>query len=985
MPPLILNPLPFLLLALLCLSCFSLGFSLYRDTQILLRVKNSQIVDKNDSLKDWVPNGYHNPCNWTGINCDARNQSVVSVDLTSTGIQGGFPFGFCRIRTLQNLTLAQNSLGDIILPRPLALCSHLRLLDLSGNLFVGGLPEFLSDFSELRLLNLSYNNFTGDIPASFGRFPRLSVLCLYSNLLNGTIPPFLGNLSELTRLDLSYNPFKPGPLPSELGNLSKLEVMIIRNANIAGDLPDSIGKLVSLKNLDLSTNSLSGKIPDGISGLRNVEQIELYENLLSGELPQGLSNLSSLRRLDLSLNSLTGKLPDNICALLLTSLHLNDNFLEGEIPASLASNPNLEELHLFNNSFTGKLPEDLGRNSELMALDVSTNDFIDELPRYLCQRNKLQRLITFKNRFSGALPEQFGECHSLYYVRIEDNQLSGNVPPKFWGLPRLQLLRMDNNRFEGMLSPSISDVWELEKLILSRNRFSGHLPVEICELHKLEALDISLNRFTGEVPSCITGLRKLQTLRMQENMFTGDIPSKMSSWADLTELNLSHNRLSGTIPPELGSLPDLTYLDLAVNLLTGEIPAELTKLKLNQFNVSFNKLYGKVPAAFDHQLYLSSLLGNTDLCSPDLKSLPPCSKSRPLSLIAVIILAACAVLLVGSLLWFIKSKSFGFGDKYKRAYKTSTFQRIEFNEEDIVPFLTSENHIGSGSSGRVYRVKLKTGETVAVKKLWGGTEKEETESVFKSEVETLGQIRHANIVKLLFSCSADDLRILVYEYVENGSLADVLHGEKCEQLMDWSKRFSIAVGAAQGLAYLHHDCVPPILHRDVKSNNILLDQEFRPLVADFGLAKTLQRVVTEGAAPMSRIAGSHGYIAPEYAYTLKVTEKSDVYSFGVVLMELVTGKRPNDPSFGENNDLVKWITESALSCPEGGSGNVEGGWNNLAHVIDPRLDRSTCDYQEVDMVLNVALLCTSGFPINRPSMRRVVELLKEYKVSRPKT
>ncbi|KAF7809974.1 LRR receptor-like serine/threonine-protein kinase HSL2 [Senna tora] len=950
---------------LLCFSHFSQEVSLLGDSQILLRVKNTQLLDNNGSLENWVPNTDHNPCNWTGITCEVGNRSVVSIDLSGTGIYGGFPFGFCRIPSLRSLSLAQNYLGGAISPESLLPCSHLRLLNLSDNCFVGELPEFLSDFSELRQLDFSRNNFSGDIPASFARFPHLSALVLSSNLLNGTIPPFLGNLSELTRLELAYNPFRAGPLPSQLGNLSKLQVMFLTQVNVVGSIPDSIGKLVSLKNLDLSANSLSGKIPDSISGLSNVEQILLFLNNLSGEIPRGLGNLSSLTSLDLSQNSLTGKFPDSVAALHLQSLALNDNFLEGEIPAILASNPNLQSLNLFNNSFTGKLPEDLGRNSDLEELDVSTNDFNGELPKYLCERNKLNRLITFTNRFTGSLPEQYGDCHSLYYVRIKNNELSGDVPSKFWKLPGLQFLEMDNNRFEG--SVSISGSHGLTDLIISGNRFSGQFSTEICELHSLTNIDMSRNRFTGEVPSCITGLKKLQKLRLQENMFTGKIPSKVNSWTDLTLFNLSYNRFSGTIPPQLGNLPDLTYLDLAVNSLTGKIPPELAKLKLSVFNVSGNKLSGKVPSGFNNDVYLSGLAGNPDLCSSSMKPLPPCTKSNPFSSIAIIILSTCVILLLGSLLWFLKRSSIFTSAKSHPSWTTTTFQRVSFKEEDVVPLLTTENLIGTGSSGRVYKVKLKTGETVAVKKLWDeATEKPDAESVFKSEIETLGRIRHVNIVKLLYSCSADDFRILVYEYMENHSLGDALHGEKCGELMDWSRRFTIAVGAAQGLAYLHHDCVPPIIHRDVKSNNILLDQEFRPRVADFGLAKTLKRDVNQGGA-MSRVAGSYGYIAP-------VTEKSDVYSFGVVLMELITGKRPNDVCFGENRDIVKWITETALFSPQEAHRSAV-----LARIVDTRMNPSTCDYDEIDKVLNVALLCTSAFPINRPSMRRVVDLLKEHK------
>ncbi|KAK6923196.1 Protein kinase domain, partial [Dillenia turbinata] len=226
--------------------------------------------------------------------------------------------------------------------------------------------------------------------------------------------------------------------------------------------------------------------------------------------------------------------------------------------------------------------------------------------------------------------------------------------------------------------------------------------------------------------------------------------------------------------------------------------------------------------------------------------------------------------------------------------------------------------------------------------------------------------------------------------MENGSIGDVLHGEKGGVLLDWQRRFNIAVGAAQGLAYLHHDFAPAIVHRDVKSNNILLDGDFCPKVADFGLARTLQQDGGKGDVLMSRVAGSYGYIAPGesfcvcvrvlvmwnvlnltvYASTLMVTAKSDVYGFGVVLMEIVMGKRPNDFSFGENKDIVKWITDVALSSPELNDNITTCNQVDVGQLIDPRMNQSTCNYQEVEKVLNLALLCTSSFPMNRPSMRR---------------
>ncbi|XP_057947989.1 LRR receptor-like serine/threonine-protein kinase HSL2 [Malania oleifera] len=975
-----------LCLPLVFFSCFCVAQP--RDSDILIRAKNVQLVDPGGRLADWVQTGDDSaPCNWTGITCDFRNLAVVSIDFTGFGIGGGFPADFCRLPTLRSLILADNNFGGRILFQFITPCFQLRHLDLASNMFVGELPEFVPEFSKLRTLNLSFNNFTGEIPESFGRFPALKTLCLYQNLLNGSIPAFLGNLTELTRLELAYNPFKPGPLPSEIGNLTKLENLWLTQLNLVGEIPESVGKLVALKNFDLSGNLLSGTIPDSIGGLRSIWQLELYLNNLSGELPESLANLTSLRYFDASQNNLTGNIPDKVAGMQLISFNLNDNSLNGSIPEILVSNPNLKQLKFFNNRFSGKLPRNLGLNSDLEDFDVSGNELTGELPQNLCQRNKLHNLITLNNRLSGSLPESYGDCNSLSYVRVSNNELSGEIPARFWSLPRLWLLELEQNRLRGSIPSTISHARGLKSLLISSNNFSGHLPAEICNLQELVVVDVSRNNFFGQLPSCITKLKKLQKLDLQGNFFSGDIPSTVSSWTVLTELNLSTNRFSGQIPSHLGNLPVLTFLDLSGNALSGEIPAALTKLQLNEFNVSDNELEGEVPSGFDVKHFVPSLLGNPKLCSPDMKPLPPCPKSKPENLhpILISILAFMALILLALILWmlwFFTTKTGAFRAKAKRLWDVTAFHRVGFTEVEILESLKEEDLIGMGGSGRVYRVKLKSGHTVAVKRLWGGNRKQETEAVFRSEVETLGRVRHSNIVKLLLSCSFEDFRVLVYEYMENGSLGDMLHGEKGGGgVLDWAKRLTIAVGAAHGLAYLHHDCRPAIVHRDVKSNNILLDEEFGPRVADFGLAKTLEHEVGAGACVMSQIAGSCGYIAPEYAYTTKVNEKSDVYSFGVVLMELVSGKRPNDPSFffdddtKKGKDMVQWVTQAVLSSSPG---------VKLKKLADPRMNASTGrEHEEMAKVLDVALLCTAPLPSNRPTMRRVVELLRDCSSSPP--
>ncbi|CAH9148145.1 unnamed protein product [Cuscuta epithymum] len=533
-----------------------------------------------------------------------------------------------------------------------------------------------------------------------------------------------------------------------------------------------------------------------------------------------------------------------------------------------------------------------------------------------------------------------------------------------------KLLELKNNKLEGPIPPSISSARNISQIRVAGNRFSGNLPLEICKLQKLIDLDLSRNRFSGALPSCMTNLKNLQKLELQENMIEGEIPSHVESWNELAELNLSFNRFSGEIPSSLGRLQVLNSLDLARNMLTGEIPTSLINLKLNYFNLSYNRLHGRVPTGFRNKLFYSSLMGNPGLCSSDFEGLPSCPKFSRATLYLLGIITSCAFLLLVSLLCIcIRTRQ--STAKRRRpifSWSNTAFPQARFQETELLDSLSDEKIIATGGSGRVFRVHLKQGQLVAVKKLWEDSRRSDSGDVFKAEVEALGRVRHRNIVKLLHCCVGEDYRILVYEYIENGSLGDVLYGENGGLLLDWGRRFDIAVGAAQGLAYLHHDCIPPIIHRDVKSNNILLDSEFLPKVADFGLAKIFTPDIPDSEQLMSNIAGSCGYIAPEYAYTLKITEKSDVYSFGVVLLELLCGRRPNDEYFGENKDIVQWVKGILFSS--------EQQWGDLDDILDPRMNQSTGDYEEIKKVFDVALLCTSVSPHDRPSMRRVVELLK---------
>jgi hypothetical protein len=641
----------------------------------------------------------------------------------------------------------------------------------------------------------------------------------------------------------------------------------------------------------------------------------------------------------------------------------------------LGSFTSLTEIKLFSNRLTGILPENLGRNSELQALDIADNHLSGSLPPNLCKNKKLEILNIFNNGFAGNLPESLGTCTSLKRVRLGGNKFNGSVPSSFWGLPHISLLELKNNNFEGLISPDIANAKNLSYLDINGNTFTGSLPTEMGELRILSDIIASNNLLTGALPSSLWKLQLLRKLDLSDNQLSGELLAEISSCKQLGEINLSKNQFSGSIPASLGTLPVLNYLDLSDNLLTGSIPSELGNLKLNTFNVSDNRLSGAVPLAFLSPVYEESFLGNLELCSREaFKGTKSCSEERSERakrrtwwwLLRCLFVLSLIIFVLG-LAWFYRRyRSFANAERRKPVDKSSwmltSFHRLGFSEYEILDCLDEDNVIGSGGAGKVYKATLSNGELVAIKRLWSSAKSDASnDNGFKAEVDTLGKIRHKNIVKLWCCCSNSDSNLLVYEYMPNGSLGDLLHGPKAS-VLDWPIRYKIALEAAQGLAYLHHDCEPSIVHRDVKSNNILLDENYGARVADFGVAKILQSC-GKGADSMSTIVGSYGYIAPEYAYTLKVNEKSDIYSFGVVILELVTGRRPIDPEFGENKDLVKWVCNQIEKK------------NELHEMLDPKV--VDCFKEEMAMVLKIGLLCTGALPINRPSMRRVVDMLQE--------
>ncbi|XP_066370426.1 proline-rich receptor-like protein kinase PERK8 [Miscanthus floridulus] len=279
---------------------------------------------------------------------------------------------------------------------------------------------------------------------------------------------------------------------------------------------------------------------------------------------------------------------------------------------------------------------------------------------------------------------------------------------------------------------------------------------------------------------------------------------------------------------------------------------------------------------------------------------------------------------------------------------------------DITAGFARENVLGEGGFGCVFKGTLGDGKVVAVKQLKGGGGQGERE--FQAEVEIISRVHHRHLVSLVGYCIAEDHRLLVYDYVSNNTLHHHLHG-RGRPAMDWSTRVKIVAGSARGLAYLHEDCHPRIIHRDIKSSNILLDDQFEAQVADFGLARIAENDVTHIS---TRVMGTFGYLAPEYASTGKLTEKSDVFSFGVVLLELITGRKPVDSSrpLGDES-LVEWSRPLLNRAIE----NQE-----FDELVDPRLDGNFDDV-EMFQVIEAAAACIRHSAARRPKMGQIVRVL----------
>ncbi|KAL3525848.1 hypothetical protein ACH5RR_014220 [Cinchona calisaya] len=939
-----------------------------------------------------------------------RNLRVLNLGFN--GIVGGIPDSLSNCLGLQILNLAGNQVNGTI-PGFIGGFKDLRGLYLSFNQLSGPIPKEIGlNCANLEHLELAGNLLTEGVPKSLGNCRGLRSVLLYSNMLEDVIPTDLGLLQQLEVLDLSRNSLS-GAIPSELGNCSKLSVLMLSNLwdplpNISrsegvsseefnfyeGTIPPEITGLSSLRMIWVPRATLDGEFPSNWSSCDSLEMVNLAQNYYTGEITDGFSNCKKLHFLDLSANRLTGELANKLPVPCMTVFDVSGNSLSGSIPkfcnnncaryppmGSDSTDPSSSYLSYFAEKSQAETPFELFVDGGSLSVfhNFGSNNFTGTLPSMPISPDRLQghTVYTFfagSNKLFGLFPGNlFEKC----------GELSGLI------------VNISNNGFFGEIPTDIDTMCRSLKLLdASGNQITGTIPSSIGNLTSVVALNLSWNLLQGPIPSSFGQFKDLRFLSLAGNNLTGSIPTSLGQLYYLEVFELSSNSLSGEIPKDLANLRNLTTLVLNNNKLSGQIPSELDNVTtLSTFNVSFNNLSGPLPHNGNF-MKCSSVLGNPFLRSCNMYSLTPSAdqqgtignpqnyttspsttqtrKSRnsgfnSIEIASITSAAAIVSVLLALVVLFFYTRKYNprsrVGGSTRKEVTVFTDIGVPLSFENVVHAtanFNASNCIGNGGFGATYKAEIAPGVLVAIKRLAVG--RFQGVQQFDAEIKTLGRLRHPNLVTLIGYHASETEMFLIYNYLPGGNLEKFIQ-ERSTRAVDWRVLHKIALDIARALAYLHDQCVPRVLHRDVKPSNILLDEDYNAYLSDFGLARLLGTSETHAT---TGVAGTFGYVAPEYAMTCRVSDKADVYSYGVVLLELISDKKALDPSFspyGNGFNIVAW---ACMLLRQGRAKEffTAGLWDAGPH-------------DDLVEVLHLAVVCTVDSLSTRPTMKQVVRRLKQ--------
>ncbi|KAA0046255.1 receptor protein kinase TMK1 [Cucumis melo var. makuwa] len=791
----------------------------------------------------------------------------------------------------------------------------------------GMLPSNIQNLTALERLELQWNKISGPLPSLSG-LASLQVLLLSGNQFTSIPADFFAGMTSLQAVEIDENPFSAWEIPASLRNASTLQNFSANSANVTGRIPEFLGSedIPGLTNLHLAFNSLQGGLPSSFSG----SQLEsLWVNgqksvdKLSGSVDV-LQNMTSLIEVWLHSNSFSGPLPDFSRLKDLQVLSLRDNKFTGPVPSSLVNSPSLKVVNLTNNLLQGPIP--LFKTGVVVDLTNDSNSFcLQDTGECDSRVNTLLSIVKFM-----GYPQRFAE------------NWKGNDPCAEWiGIScrnqSITIINFQKMGLSGVISPEFASLKGLERLVLADNNLTGSIPEELTTLPFLTELDVSNNQLSGKIPKFRSNVMMTITgnpdIGKEKSDSSSNGASASGSSNDRKEAGSNGGGNSGNGNNSMVGVIVLSVVGgVFVLFLIGLVVLCVYKMKQKRFS---------------------------QVQSPNAMVIHPRHSGSDNE--SVKITVAGSSVRVGAI-----SET-----QYGASSETGDIQMVEAGNmvisiqvlKNVTNNFSEENILGQGGFGTVYKGELHDGTKIAVKRMESGVIKGKGLTEFKSEIAVLTKVRHRHLVALLGYCLDGNEKLLVYEYMPQGTLSRHLFNWPEEGLkpLEWTKRLTIALDVARGVEYLHGLAHQSFIHRDLKPSNILLGDDMRAKVADFGLV----RLAPEGKGSIeTRIAGTFGYLAPEYAVTGRVTTKVDVFSFGVILMELITGRKALDESQPEESmHLVTWFRRMQINK------------DSFHKAIDPTIDLTEETFASINTVAELAGHCCAREPYQRPDMGHAVNVL----------
>ncbi|XP_035835524.1 probable leucine-rich repeat receptor-like serine/threonine-protein kinase At3g14840 [Helianthus annuus] len=846
---------------------------------------------------------------------------------------------------------------------------HVISISLRGQSLPGILPPEFVNLPYLLNLDLTRNYLSGTIPPEWGSMEQILNISLIANRLTGSIPKELGNISTLRSLMVEDN-MMSGAIPDELGNLASIERLLLSSNFFTGELPASFANLINMKDFRIGSNNFSGKIPDFIGEWNSLTSLRIQASGLEGPIPPNITLLTTLT--DLRISDLRG--PDthcppfknasfktlilrscNLIGRLPKSVHSTDlldfsfNKLSGSIPERFIDLTYTGNIYLTRNFLSGTVPDWMITSGH--SIDLSYNNFtIGGLRDYRCQMRQTNLFASFSvkntSRKVSCLGNSFCPTNSSPSTTLYINCGGGK-------------LRLGDREYESDLELggasyfyAAESRWGFSSTgnFLDDNNWDSYIVQEPCGVPRdtsglytsarTSALSLTYYGF------CMHSGSYNVRLHFAEIIFTDD-RTYSSLGRRVFDIYIQGVLVEKDfdISDRAGGVMKAIVTTYTVNVTTS-LEIRLYWAGKGTTNIPSRGVYGPLISAIS--------------VDPNFK-LPENEKGVSRRIVAVILVGAvCAIILILGILWWcgylcpthameleLHGLELNIGSFTLRQIKTAT------NNFDVA------NKIGEGGFGSVYKGVLPSGTLIAVKQLSSKSKQGNRE--FLNELGMISALQHPHLVKLYGCCIEGNQLLLAYEYMENNSLARALFGPKEWQLeLDWPTRYRICIGIARGLAFLHEESRLKIVHRDIKATNVLLDKDLNAKISDFGLARLNEEDKTHIS---TRVAGTYGYMAPEYAMRGYLTDKADVYSYGIVLLEIVSGMA-NVADRENENQFV--LLERAFALKATG---------NLMDLVDPKLG-SEYDIQEMMVVINLALVCTAITPTDRPTMSSVVSMLE---------